>query len=123
MLSSLKLPSIEQAVKEAGQTILTPLVSLDTPGKATVEVVILADPVRPTLTLFLFYDSSNNEIRFVPSTVYTAIILWRSLSPLPRCCVQDGHEICFVGDEAFQELSKMDPSADELITKVSVYVL
>jgi hypothetical protein len=29
----------------AGQTILTPLLSLDTPGKATVEVVILADPV------------------------------------------------------------------------------
>ena len=120
MLSSLKLPSIEQAVKEARQTILTPLVSLDTPGKATVEVVILADPVRPILTLFLFYDSSNNEIRFVP---YTAIILWRSLSPFPHCCVQDGHEICFVGDEAFRELSKMDPSADELITKVGVYVL
>ena len=33
-------------MKETGNTILTPLVSLDTPGKATVEVVILADPVR-----------------------------------------------------------------------------
>jgi len=32
-------------VKEAGGTIVTPLVSLDTPGKATVVVVILADPV------------------------------------------------------------------------------
>ena len=41
----LQLPAIEQSVKQAGQTILTPLVSLDTPGKATVEVVILADPV------------------------------------------------------------------------------
>ena len=41
----LQLPAIEQSVKEAGHTILTPLVSLDTPGKATVEVVILADPV------------------------------------------------------------------------------
>jgi len=69
-----ELPTIEQAVKEAGHTILTPLVSLDTPGKATVEVVILADP--------------------------------------------DGHEICFVGDEAFRELSQMDPTADKLITKV-----
>ena len=28
----------------AGFTVLTPLVSLDTPGKATVQVVILADP-------------------------------------------------------------------------------
>ena len=32
-------------MKEANQTILTPLVSLDTPGKATVQVVIVADPV------------------------------------------------------------------------------
>ena len=40
-----QLPAIERAVKEAGYPILTPLVSLDTPGKATVEVVILADPV------------------------------------------------------------------------------
>ena len=45
--SSLKLPTIEQAVKEAGHTILTPLVSLDTPGKATIEVVVLADPGSP----------------------------------------------------------------------------
>ena len=40
-----QLAGIEQAAKEAGFKILTPLVSLDTPGKATVEVVILADPV------------------------------------------------------------------------------
>ena len=40
-----QLPAIEHSVKEGGHTILTPLVSLDTPGKATVEVVILADPV------------------------------------------------------------------------------
>ena len=32
-------------MKAAEQTVLTPLVSLDTPGKATVQVVILADPV------------------------------------------------------------------------------
>lgn len=42
---SSQLPHIEASVKEAGETILTPLVSLDTPGKATVQVVILADPV------------------------------------------------------------------------------
>lgn len=32
-------------MKKENHKILTPLVSLDTPGKATVEVVILADPV------------------------------------------------------------------------------
>ncbi|XP_064613163.1 LOW QUALITY PROTEIN: glyoxalase domain-containing protein 4-like [Liolophura sinensis] len=66
-----ELPGIEQTMKSEGQKILTPLVSLDTPGKATVSVVILADP--------------------------------------------DGHEICFVGDEAFRELSQVDPNADKLL--------
>ena len=42
---SSQLPDIEASVKKAGETILTPLVSLDTPGEATVQVVILADPV------------------------------------------------------------------------------
>ncbi|XP_065055161.1 glyoxalase domain-containing protein 4-like [Rhopilema esculentum] len=67
------LPAIEQKAKDSGNTILTPLVSLDTPGKATVQVVILADP--------------------------------------------DGHEICFVGDEAFRELSQPDPAGDHLINE------
>ncbi|WAR01276.1 GLOD4-like protein [Mya arenaria] len=66
-----ELAGIQEGMKSAGQTILTPLVSLDTPGKATVEVVIPADP--------------------------------------------DGHEICFVGDEAFRELSQVDPKADQLL--------
>ena len=63
-------------MKRENQKILTPLVSLDTPGKATVQVVILADP--------------------------------------------DGHEICFVGDEAFRELSKMDPKGRKLLDDVSL---
>ncbi|XP_031556933.1 glyoxalase domain-containing protein 4-like [Actinia tenebrosa] len=71
-----ELPGIESAVKQEGHAILTPLVSLDTPGKATVQVVILADP--------------------------------------------DGHEICFVGDEAFRELSKVDPEGDKLLTEAIV---
>ncbi|XP_043910240.1 glyoxalase domain-containing protein 4 [Protopterus annectens] len=66
-----QLPAIESLMKKEKQKILTPLVSLDTPGKATVEVVILADP--------------------------------------------DGHEICFVGDEAFRELSKVDPLGNKLL--------
>ncbi|XP_027223816.2 glyoxalase domain-containing protein 4 [Penaeus vannamei] len=60
-------------MKEAGQKIITPYVSLDTPGKATVQVVILADP--------------------------------------------DGHEICFVGDEGFRELSQVDLKADKLLNE------
>ena len=32
---------------------------------------------------------------------------------------QDGHEICFVGDEAFRELSAVDPNADRLLDEVS----
>ncbi|XP_061162559.1 glyoxalase domain-containing protein 4-like [Saccostrea echinata] len=68
-----QLAEIQDKMKAANQTILTPLISLDTPGKATVEVVILADP--------------------------------------------DGHEICFVGDEAFRELSQVDPQADKLLNE------
>ncbi len=33
-------------------------------------------------------------------------------------CLQDGHEICFVGDEAFRELSQVDPKADDLLNEV-----
>ncbi|XP_039247767.2 glyoxalase domain-containing protein 4-like [Styela clava] len=66
-----ELPGIQKKAKDGGNKILTELVSLDTPGKATVEVVILADP--------------------------------------------DGHEICFVGDEAFKELSQVDPAGDKLL--------
>ncbi|NXF60301.1 GLOD4 protein, partial [Ciccaba nigrolineata] len=66
-----ELPDIEALMKKENQKILTPLVSLDTPGKATVQVIILADP--------------------------------------------DGHEICFVGDEAFRDLSKVDPNGDRLL--------
>jgi hypothetical protein len=66
-------PGISKLIQEAGQKILTPLVSLDTPGKATVRVIILADP--------------------------------------------DGHEICFVDDEGFRQLSQFDPEGDALLTK------
>uniref|UniRef100_A0A8C4ICJ3 Glyoxalase domain containing 4 n=1 Tax=Dicentrarchus labrax TaxID=13489 RepID=A0A8C4ICJ3_DICLA len=68
-----QLPDLEALMKKENQKILTPLVSLDTPGKATVEVVILADP--------------------------------------------DGHEICFVGDEAFRQLSMVDPKGNDLLDK------
>ncbi len=60
-------------VEAAGYSVHTPFVSLDTPGKATVQVVILNDP--------------------------------------------DGHEICFVGDEGFRDLSKTDAEAAGLLNQ------
>jgi len=62
---------VEEKATALGGNVKTPLVSLDTPGKATVQVVILSDP--------------------------------------------DEHEICFVGDEAFRELSSVDLKADQLL--------
>lgn len=38
------LRALQEEVAVQGHRVLTPLVSLDTPGKATVQVVILADP-------------------------------------------------------------------------------
>lgn len=70
-----ELAPLQESMIEKKQTILTKLVSLDTPGKATVQVVILADP--------------------------------------------DGHEICFVGEAGFDDLSRVDPKANELIEEVS----
>lgn len=64
---------IDERIKKNNQKILTPLISLDTPGKATVRVIILADP--------------------------------------------DGHEICFVDDEAFKELSQVDPEGEKLLDR------
>ncbi|KYQ56334.1 Glyoxalase domain-containing protein 4 [Trachymyrmex zeteki] len=37
-------PAIQKAIKENGNKILTDLITLDTPGKASVRVIILADP-------------------------------------------------------------------------------
>jgi len=37
-------PAIDKKIKEAERKILTPLITLDTPGKASVTVIILADP-------------------------------------------------------------------------------
>lgn len=66
-------PQIDKLIRENNQTILTELVTLDTPGKATVRVIILADP--------------------------------------------NGHEICFVDDEGFTELSAFDPKSEADLDK------
>ncbi|XP_023243861.1 glyoxalase domain-containing protein 4-like [Centruroides sculpturatus] len=55
-----QLPIIEQKVKTADYTILTPLISLDTPGKATVRVVIIADPVS-AINYSLIFKMMRNE--------------------------------------------------------------
>ena len=44
-LPTADLEDLQKSVQDFGGKILTPLVSLDTPVKATVSVVILADPV------------------------------------------------------------------------------
>lgn len=63
-----KLESLQDKIKSANGTIINELTTLETPGKADVQVVILADP--------------------------------------------DEHEICFVGDEGFRALSKIDDKAE-----------
>ncbi|XP_071632521.1 glyoxalase domain-containing protein 4 [Temnothorax longispinosus] len=66
-------PTIQKAIKESGNKILTDLITLDTPGKASVRVIILADP--------------------------------------------DGHEICFVDDEGFRQLSVPDYPSEAILDK------
>ncbi|VEN49625.1 unnamed protein product [Callosobruchus maculatus] len=64
-------PPLSELIEQKEQTILTPLISLPTPGKADVRVIILADP--------------------------------------------DGHEICFVDDESYRELSQPDPESEDVL--------
>lgn len=66
-------PSIDALIRKNNQKVLIDLVSLDTPGKATVRVIILQDPT--------------------------------------------GHEICFVDDEGFSQLSAFDPKSDADLEK------
>lgn len=66
-----ELKPLQAEIEKNHFSVLTPYIQLDTPGKATVSVVILADP--------------------------------------------DGHEICFVGDKEFRELSQLDPNGERLL--------
>lgn len=56
-------PTISKLIEESKNKILTPLISLDTPGKATVRVIILADPVSiflyGTVTPFIIMYSNS----------------------------------------------------------------
>ncbi|XP_054014102.1 glyoxalase domain-containing protein 4 isoform X1 [Hylaeus anthracinus] len=66
-------PEIQKRINESGNKILTDLITLDTPGKASVTVIILADP--------------------------------------------DGHEICFVDDEGFRQLSVPDYPSEQILDR------
>lgn len=48
--------------------------------------------------------------------IFLKLVPSSNLSPFT---FQDGHEICFVGDEAFRELSQPDINGDQLLDKVS----
>jgi len=65
------LTKIEASATEFDGSVLTPYLTLPTPGKADVVVVIVADP--------------------------------------------DGHEVCFVGDQGFRDLSRVDAKAESLL--------
>ncbi|XP_001607676.1 glyoxalase domain-containing protein 4 [Nasonia vitripennis] len=68
-----ELEVIRKKIKDTDNKILTDLISLDTPGKATVTVIILADP--------------------------------------------DGHEICFVDEEGFKQLSVPDYPSEAILDR------
>jgi hypothetical protein len=62
-------PSIDKMIQKNKQTILTPFATLDTPGKADVRVLILADPHEICFVddegfsaLSAFDPKSNGEI-------------------------------------------------------------
>ena len=65
-------------MKSAGETIINSLVSLDTPGKATVQVVILADPVSIVYLQGLL-------CRFVCMAL---IPIYKNLTSFPFVCSQ-----------------------------------
>lgn len=86
-----KQEEIDAWIKENKCTILTNLVTLDTPGKASVRVIILADP-----------DGKAWEIKILHWMTFNSFV---------------GHEICFVDEEGFGKLSEFDPEAEALLDK------
>lgn len=77
---TLQLPGLEKDIIDSNQKIINNLVSLDTPGKSTVEVVILADPVSRLfqwmlLTLILGCQCVAGE----PGLIYDGEWCYKSL--------------------------------------------
>ena len=69
-----QLLPLQERLEKDQRTILKPFVSLDTPGKATVQVVILADPVR-----YLFCFKSPLQLPAKRSFLVLAGRLWNLL--------------------------------------------
>jgi hypothetical protein len=58
-------PALSDKIEKAGQKILTPLLTLDTPGKETVRVIILADPVSVKFAFRNIVEISNSSSKFM----------------------------------------------------------
>lgn len=82
---------IQSSVKDSGNTILTPLVSLDTPGKATVTVVILADPVRINLISTFIHPLTSLTYSFVCSFTHSFIHVLINMHP--HLCMAESYTV------------------------------
>ena len=70
---SFQLPIIMDKMDSEKETVLTRLVTLDTPGKAAVEVVILADPVCQQQLLFR-YNLILDKVIFCNTVIHRIVL-------------------------------------------------
>ena len=92
------LENIEKKGVEFGGKVLTPLLRLATPGKADVVGKVL------------FFLELNKFLEIC--LIYSEFL---KLLKVVILADPDGHEVCFVGDEAFRDLSQVDPESERLI--------
>ena len=148
---TIQIQALQAQVEAAKHKVITPFISLETPGKATVQVIILADPVQCTGRFrepFAFSPFSVEAFAIIVVVVVVAlcvcvcvcvcVCLLKKLGSKKweRLCVcvivkfkippfllslnhlhssKDGYEICFVGDEGFRDLAKIDPNGTKLL--------
>ncbi len=83
-----QLPGIQARVQEDKLgSIITELVKLDTPGKATVEVVILGDPVTSMLIILVYFPSKNFFLfkkNYLRTVTRSALLARRASGSFPR---------------------------------------
>lgn len=68
-----QLAPLQAEIEKNGKTVLTKLVCLDTPGKASVSVVILADPVRLKLRIIHCLENIDPESIFQISSSHAVL--------------------------------------------------